>query len=233
MFGFAAPKPGQAPPARKAVEVKRVAKEEAQVPEKPVLPKPTIESDLPARYVAEGMSVEHALSKVISKHASSSSTADPERPLIVIDTANVNYEHGKGEWSTHGLSIAVKYYQSKNFEVVAFLPEHYLTQHYPDPLQDWTPLETLAKKKILIPTPAADYDDLYIVQHARNHNGIIVSNDRFKDVPTCFNDPAERTAIANWIKSHKIAFLFDGDEFKPRLEVEELLRRQKKKVEKK
>lgn len=226
VFGFSAPKPGQAPPVRKPAPapVKPAAAPEAPVAPKSILAKPSIESELPARFVAEGMSVQSALAQVISK-TSTSSSKQSDKPLIVLDSANISHEHGKGDWSTLGLPIAVKYYQDQGYEVVAFLPEHYLTQHYPDPLQDWAPLEKLAKQKILIPTPAADYDDLYIVQHARNNGGLIVSNDRYRDVPQCFDDPVERKDASNWLKMHKICFYFEGDNFKPRVEVADLVQR--------
>lgn len=230
VFGFAAPKPGQTFPARKPAPSpsKPTSSVAASSAPKPILAKPSVESDLPARYVAEGMSVKSALAQVMSKTNSASPTKMSDKPLLVIDCANVSHEHGKGDWSTQGLPIAVKHYQAQGYDVVAFLPDHYLTQHYPDPLQDWTQLEKLAAEKVLIPTPAADYDDLYIVQHARNNHGLIVSNDRYRDVPQCFDDPVERKMAANWINNHKISFTFDGDTFKPRIEVDALVSRLRK-----
>lgn len=230
VFGFAAPKPGQAIPVRKPTPLPSKPLPSVAAPEAPksTLAKPSVESDLPTRYVAEGMSVKSALAQVVPKRNTASPSKTPEKPLVVIDCANVSHEHGKGDWSTQGLPIAVKFYQAQGYEVVAFLPDHYLTQHYPDPLQDWTQLEKLAEEKVLIPTPAADYDDLYIVQHARNNHGIIVSNDRYRDVPQCFDDPVERKLASNWINNHKISFTFEGDTFKPRIEADLLVSRIRK-----
>jgi len=161
------------------------------------------------------MSIDNALDKVIGVGASSPSAISSSKPLIIMDTANVSHEHGQGCFSTRGLPIAVEYFKSRGFSVIAFLPEHYLSQHYPDPLQDWTALESLVTEKILIPTPGADYDDLYIVQHARKRNGVIVTRDKYRDVPLSFNDPKERTEVAQWIKKHRMPFKFDGDTFIP------------------
>lgn len=223
VFGFAAPKPGQTLPVRKPAvsPSKPIAAPSAPLASKSTLAKPTIESELPARFVAEGMSVEQALEKVVRSNLQAGSKTS-DKPLLVLDTANISHEHGKGDWSTRGLPIAVKHYTALGYEVVAFLPEHYLTQHYPDPLQDWTPLEKLAKNKILITTPAADYDDLYMVQYARNNGGIIVSNDCYRDVPQSFQEPSERTAVAEWIKRHRIGFKFEGDKFLPRIYVDKV-----------
>lgn len=189
------------------------------LPSAPLLPLPTVESTLPARYIAEGMHIDQALANVVGAE-NSASTGTPNsnsstKPLIILDSANVSHEFGQGVFSTQGLPVAVKYFKSRGFPVVAFLPEHYLSQHYPDPLQDWTALEALVAEKILIPTPGADYDDLYIVQHARRRNGVIVTRDRYRDVPLLFNDPVERAEVAKWIKQHRIPFKFEGDVFVP------------------
>jgi hypothetical protein len=184
----------------------------APIPSPSILRKPTVDSNLPPRFVAEGMSVDQALEKVVP--AGSKPKQSSNKPLIVIDTANVSHEHGGGAFSTQGLPIVVEYYKSKGFSnVVAFLPDHYLTQHYPDPLQDWSKLEALVEEKILIPTPAADYDDVYMVQYARKNDGVIVTNDKYRDIPLSFKDPQERKTVAKWIMGHRIPFKFQGDTF--------------------
>lgn len=216
VFGFKPRDPSLPAPIRKTPKYTSppVTAPVEPVPPPSILSKPTVEQTLPTRYVAEGMSVDKALSKIIPT-SSNSSASDP---MIIIDSANVSCEHGQGVFSTQGLPLAVKYYKSIGFnKIVAFLPDHYLTQHFPDPLQDWTQLEALVEQKILVPTPAADYDDLYIVQFARKNNGVIVTNDKYRDVPLAFKDPEERTIVSNWIKLNRIPFKFSGDQFEERI----------------
>ena len=213
-FGFSAQhtatehtkKTPQKPVSRKSVEPA------PSTPSAPMLPLPTVSATLPARFIAEGVSIDQALANVVGEHQKSVAS---DKPLIIIDSANVSHEHGQGVFTTQGLPLAVQYFKNRGFSVVAFLPEHYLSQHYPDPLQDWSPLESLVAEKILIPTPGADYDDLYIVQHARKHNGVIVTRDKYRDVPLLFTDPTERSEVAQWIKRHRIPFKFEGDTFTP------------------
>jgi predicted nuclease of predicted toxin-antitoxin system len=216
VFGFRPPDPNQPKPIPKVRKQREVLPASDTSPPSPVpaiLPKPTVESTLPARYVAEGMSVERAVEKVVSEVVAAPSS----KPIVVIDTANVSHEHGSGNFSTKGLPIVVEHYRNLGFRVIAFLPEHYLTQHYPDPLQDWSPLESLVAEKILIPTPGADYDDLYLVEYARKNNGVIVTNDKYRDVPLTFSDSKERTTVSNWIKTHRIPFKFVGNSFSERI----------------
>jgi hypothetical protein len=188
-----------------------------------ILSKPTIESTLPVRFVAEGMSVDQALENVMPKESKKQARKVETSKLVIFDSANVSHQHGGGSFSTQGLPIAVEYYKSRGFRVLAFLPDHYITHHYPDPLQDWTALEDLVKQKVLVPTPAADYDDLYIVQFARKNGGYIITNDRYRDVPLSYPDPKERANLSKWIKSHRVPFDFEGDTFVPKRTLDPVL----------
>ena len=49
------------------------------------------------------------------------------KQLIVIDAPNVAKNHGKNKtFSTLGLQKAIQYYEERDYQVLAILPEHYL-----------------------------------------------------------------------------------------------------------
>mmetsp|Transcript_9317 Transcript_9317/g.15867 ORF Transcript_9317/g.15867 Transcript_9317/m.15867 type:complete len:254 (-) Transcript_9317:30-791(-) len=153
----------------------------------------------------------------------------PKQPkpkcLVVIDAPNVARKHGNKLFSTKGISICAEYWQQRGHEVVAFLPEHYvsskptagntitLDQYFPK-VDDMGLIEKLERAGILFYTPPQDYDDSYCIQHAKTNNGVIVTNDLYRDHIEKTPDNMKRKE-RNWIRNHCISFTFVKDQFLP------------------
>ena len=76
-------------------------------------------------------------------------------------------------------------------------------------------LKDLLKKNLVIQSPPQDYDDSYCIQHAKNHNAYIVTNDLFRDYLENISDSRRRETERIWIKEKCISFTFFKDEFIP------------------
>ncbi|XP_043924948.1 probable ribonuclease ZC3H12D [Protopterus annectens] len=114
------------------------------------------------------------------------------RPII-IDGSNVAMSHGNKEsFSCRGIELAVKFFESRGHQIIkAFVPTWRKEQPRPDtPITDQHVLEELEKRRILVYTPSRKvngkrvvcYDDRYIVKIAYEMDGIIVSNDNYRDL---------------------------------------------------
>lgn len=123
------------------------------------------------------------------------------KQLIVLDALNICMAFGQHKlFACSGLKIAINYFKRMNCKVIAIIPEFYLKYNHkkkpikkkksksfsfkkykilkPDSVEL---LRRLREEKIIYTTPDGDYDDSYMIEFSRNHNGIIVSNDRYND----------------------------------------------------
>ena len=149
---------------------------------------------------------------------------------------------GRRIFSTAGIRLCMAYLEAKyrGASFAMFLPDYVLTpkivasnQRRRDKLRltggDGQDMDDLNKKipddleylsdlqaqGILHATPSHDYDDSYQIDYARRHNGIIVSNDRFRDAVTKA-PPDIRSDLASFFETHLLSFAFvGGDEFVP------------------
>eukprot|EP00004_Rigifila_ramosa_P016949 TRINITY_DN4072_c0_g1_i1.p1 TRINITY_DN4072_c0_g1~~TRINITY_DN4072_c0_g1_i1.p1 ORF type:complete len:138 (+),score=28.07 TRINITY_DN4072_c0_g1_i1:133-546(+) len=118
------------------------------------------------------------------------------------------------KFSCKGIQIVINFYREKGYTVVAFLPQYYLStkiakmdaKHKVD---DMKLLQSLVDQELLVLTPSQDYDDSYSIEYARKHNGMIISNDIFRD----HND--KEADMGEWLKQHCISYTFVADEFLP------------------
>nr|BAE22215.1 unnamed protein product [Mus musculus] len=145
------------------------------------------------------------LSLLLPRGASSREIASPELSLedeidnsgnlrpIVIDGSNVAMSHGnKEEFSCRGIQLAVDWFLDKGHkDITVFVPAWRKEQSRPDaPITDQDILRKLEKEKILVFTPSRRvqgrrvvcYDDRFIVKLAFDSDGIIVSNDNYRDL---------------------------------------------------
>ena len=165
-----------------------------------------------------------------------------EATLFVVDAANVAMRHGRrgasATFSTRGIRLCVEYLERKyrRCRFAMFLPEYVLspkivaansrrrdrarltttdlndvTKKIPD---DLPYLVDLQRKGILHATPSHDYDDSYQLDYARRHNGIIVSNDRFRDAISNAA-PDQRNDLTTFLDTRLLSFAFVEDEFVP------------------
>ncbi|XP_070777808.1 ribonuclease ZC3H12A [Enoplosus armatus] len=117
---------------------------------------------------------------------------DALRP-VVIDGSNVAMSHGNKEvFSCLGIQLAVNFFLERGHsEVTVFVPSWRKEQPRPDvPITDQHILRDLEKRKILVFTPSRRVagkrvvcnDDCFIVKLAFESDGIVVSNDMYRDL---------------------------------------------------
>ncbi|KAM7118474.1 LOW QUALITY PROTEIN: putative ribonuclease ZC3H12D [Ciconia maguari] len=144
----------------------------------------------PLKLVARGSCSTSLGSKWLGEDESDSS--DHLRP-IVIDGSNVAMSHGNKEvFSCWGIQLAVDWFRERGHTYIkVFVP---LWRKEPprqdSPIADQHILEVLEKQSILVYTPSRKvkgkrvvcYDDRYIVKVAYEKDGVIVSNDHYRDL---------------------------------------------------
>ncbi|XP_072529634.1 endoribonuclease ZC3H12A [Salminus brasiliensis] len=144
---------------------------------------------------------------------------DALRP-IVIDGSNVAMSHGNKEvFSCLGIQLAVKYFLDRgHVDVTVFVPSWRREQPRPDvPITDQHILRELEKRKILVFTPSRRvagkrvvcYDDRFIVKLAYESDGIIVSNDTYRDLQ------GENPKWKRFIEERLLMYSFVNDKFMP------------------
>jgi hypothetical protein len=129
--------------------------------------------------------------------------------LIVLDGLNVALAHGRSEFfSVEGLKIAIDYFQMRGHSVLVCLPRPATSKE--NKRRAPRNITELIAEELIVFTPPQDYDDSYTLQLAQNRNGIIVSNDMFRDWVS--KDERRRK---EWIQTHVISYAFAGHEFIP------------------
>nr|XP_005008947.5 probable ribonuclease ZC3H12D [Anas platyrhynchos]XP_038031780.1 probable ribonuclease ZC3H12D [Anas platyrhynchos] len=144
----------------------------------------------PPKLIARGSCSTSPVSQWLGGDESDSSSH--LRP-IVIDGSNVAMSHGNKEvFSCWGIRLAVDWFRERGHTYIkVFVP---LWRKEPprqdSPIADQHILEELEKQSILVYTPSRKvkgkrvvcYDDRYIVKVAYEKDGVIVSNDHYRDL---------------------------------------------------
>ncbi|XP_062291384.1 endoribonuclease ZC3H12A [Scomber scombrus] len=144
---------------------------------------------------------------------------DALRP-IVIDGSNVAMSHGNKEvFSCLGIQLAVNFFLDRGHtQVTVFVPSWRKEQPRPDvPITDQHILRDLEKRKILVFTPSRRVagrrvvcnDDCFIVQLGYESDGIIVSNDMYRDLQ------GEKPEWKRFIEERLLMYSFVNDKFMP------------------
>uniref|UniRef100_A0A8C8R8S9 Zinc finger CCCH-type containing 12A n=1 Tax=Pelusios castaneus TaxID=367368 RepID=A0A8C8R8S9_9SAUR len=139
---------------------------------------------------------------------------------IVIDGSNVAMSHGNKEvFSCRGILLAVHWFWDRGHQdITVFVPSWRKEQPRPDvPITDQHILRDLEKKKILVFTPSRRvggkrvvcYDDRFIVKLACESDGIVVSNDTYRDLQN------ERQEWKKFIEERLLMYSFVNDKFMP------------------
>uniref|UniRef100_A0A663FHF0 Zinc finger CCCH-type containing 12A n=1 Tax=Aquila chrysaetos chrysaetos TaxID=223781 RepID=A0A663FHF0_AQUCH len=139
---------------------------------------------------------------------------------IVIDGSNVAMSHGNKEvFSCRGILLAVQWFWDRGHkDITVFVPSWRKEQPRPDVLiTDQYILRDLEKKKILVFTPSRRvggkrvvcYDDRFIVKLAHESDGIVVSNDTYRDLQN------ERPEWKKFIEESLLMYSFVNDKFMP------------------
>ncbi|XP_022081675.1 probable ribonuclease ZC3H12D isoform X2 [Acanthaster planci] len=141
------------------------------------------------------------------------------RPII-IDGSNVAMSFGnKDVFACKGIQIVVDwFYRRGHTKIYVIVPSWRKEASKPDtPITDQNILIDLEKRNFVVWTPSrringrriACYDDRYIVKAAEQEDGIIVSNDHFRDIQ---NEKPEWRKI---IDERLLMYSFVNDQFMP------------------
>lgn len=144
---------------------------------------------------------------------------DVLRP-IVIDGSNVAMSHGNKEvFSCLGIQLAVNFFLERGHsEITVFVPSWRKEQPRPDvPITDQHILRDLERKKILVFTPSRRVagkrvvcnDDCFIVKLAYESDGIVVSNDMYRDLQ------GEKPEWKRFIEERLLMYSFVNNKFMP------------------
>lgn len=140
----------------------------------------------------------------------------PDLRHIVIDGSNVAMVHGLQHYfSSRGIAIAVQYFWDRGHrDITVFVPQwrfsskdakiregHFLHKLYSLRLLSLTPSRVMDGKRI------SSYDDRFMVKLAEETDGIIVSNDQFRDLAE------ESEKWMSVIRERLLPFTFVGNLF--------------------
>ncbi|XP_031709077.1 endoribonuclease ZC3H12A [Anarrhichthys ocellatus] len=145
---------------------------------------------------------------------------DTELRPIVIDGSNVAMSHGNKEvFSCRGIQLAVNFFLDRGHDTITvFVPSWRKEQPRSDgPITDQHILMELEKRKTVVFTPSRRvggkrvvcYDDRFIVKLAYESDGVIVSNDTYRDLQ------GERPEWKKCIEERLLMFSFVNDKFMP------------------
>ncbi|KAM9805758.1 ribonuclease ZC3H12A [Syngnathus typhle] len=139
---------------------------------------------------------------------------------IVIDGSNVAMSHGNSEvFSCRGIQLAVNFFlQRGHTAITVFVPSWRKEKSRPDAaIKDPHILMELERQKRVVFTPSRRldgklvvcYDDRYIVKLAYESDGVIVSNDTYRDLQ------AEKPQWKQCIQERLLMYSFVNDKFMP------------------
>lgn len=166
-------------------------------------------------------------SKQPPRPLSPSPPAEPDPPLdrsplrhIVIDGSNVAMSHGNKEvFSCRGIEICVDWFRARGHkDIIVFVPKWRKEASRPDnPVADRDSLERLERDRVLVYTPSRQvggkrlicYDDRYVLNLALETNGIVVSNDNYRDLV------AENPGYRKIVEERLLMYSFVNDRFMP------------------
>ncbi|XP_060871975.1 probable ribonuclease ZC3H12D isoform X1 [Metopolophium dirhodum] len=191
-------------------------------------PEPT-QDQLLAELIKLGAQCGHRLHcESDGEEAQSNNTNDsllsPQAPKlrhVVIDGSNVAMSHGNKEtFSCRGIKICVDWFRMRGHtDITVFVPKWRKEASRPDNRRiiDQDILTELERARMLVFTPSREiggkrmvcYDDRYILRLASELDGVVVSNDNYRDLAN--ESPAFRSVVQNNI----LMYSFVNDRFMP------------------
>lgn len=139
---------------------------------------------------------------------------------IVIDGSNVAMSHGNKEFfSCRGIKLSVEWFRNRGHkDITVFVPKWRKEGARPDnPITDQEILNELEKDRLLVFTPSrlvggkrlVCYDDRYILKLAADNDGIVVSNDNYRDLIQ------ESCEFKKVVEERVLMYSFVNDRFMP------------------
>ncbi|XP_077473963.1 putative ribonuclease ZC3H12C [Stigmatopora argus] len=175
------------------------------------------QSPLPSSaYYSPSSSADSCMLLCSSKHLEDKDNLRP----VVVDGSNVAMSHGNKEvFSCQGIQLAIDWFLERGHsDITVFVPAWRKEQSRPDAIiTDQDILRQLEKDKILVFTPSRRvqgrrvvcYDDRFIVKLAYESDGIIVSNDNYRDLAN------EKPEWKRFIDERLLMYSFVNDKFMP------------------
>ncbi|XP_045191756.2 NEDD4-binding protein 1-like [Mercenaria mercenaria] len=149
-----------------------------------------------------------------------SRTVGAELRYIIIDGSNVAMTHGNGKhFSCKGIKLCVDYFRQRGHDkITVFVP--LWRQYQPSEtnmILDQNILSELKEEDVLVFTPSrrigrklvVAYDDRFVLELAEAEDGIIVSNDQYRDLMT------EKAGWRKLIEERLLMYSFVRDRFMP------------------
>lgn len=150
---------------------------------------------------------------VDSSTCAASNESETIKRFVVIDGNNVAFSHAQGQsYSVKGLDICIKYFKNLGHVVKAVVPQYRLRK---DKSTDQKLLEELYKNGDVLLAPSknlpgqrsSSYDDRLLISVAEKFDGVVISNDNFRDLLT------ENDSWKKIIKTRVIGYTWAMDEF--------------------
>lgn len=138
---------------------------------------------------------------------------------IVVDGSNVAMSHGRnsGVFSCRGIRLCVEYFKTRGHDLITVFLPHWrkCTPRDQNSVTHRHELDNLEKEGYLVYTPSrrigkrlvASYDDRFIIELAEREEGVVVSNDAYRDLRN------EKYSWRQVIDNRLLMFSFVHDHF--------------------
>lgn len=173
-----------------------------------------------------GLDIKNTLSgdfsdEYVTTTTSSTEQDAPQLRPIVIDGSNIAMSHGNKEvFSCRGIAIAVDWFRQRGHrDICVFVPKWRKESARSDNLiKDQEILNELEKERVLVYTPSRSltngkrmvcYDDRYVLKLALENDGIVVSNDNYRDLVQ------ESSEFKKIVEERILMYSFVNDIFMP------------------
>ncbi|XP_076445043.1 uncharacterized protein LOC143282983 [Babylonia areolata] len=145
--------------------------------------------------------------------------ADDNLRHIIIDGSNVAMSHGKNVFSCRGIQLVVDWFRTRGHRnITVFVPQWRKETPRPDtPITDQDMLLRLEQEGVVVFTPARSvrgrrvvcYDDRYVLSLAAHTQGVVVSNDNYRDLLK------ESSQFRHVVEERLLMYTFVNDRFMP------------------
>ena len=112
------------------------------------------------------------------------------------------------------LQQTINYYNKRHYEIFVIISSSF-NENRKYQISDSNHFQKLIENNFIHFTPSSDYDDSYCIDFAIKMNGVILSNDKYRDNVDNLSSSYMKEQRIKWFKRHKISFSFIGDMFVP------------------